>query len=112
MQFHSASDRSVGYLFLMRARVAKYPPRTTFHTVSDGKFSEVRCYPIFSRRPSLVRFNSCAPTSPTIISGEVGSADDRVIPTQSSANLFDFSAPARCSKMLIEVSVPLPLSSA
>src|SRR5215207_3163320 len=34
MQFHSASDRSVGYLFLMRARVAKYPPRTTFHTAS------------------------------------------------------------------------------
>src|SRR5215207_6484519 len=34
MWFHSASDRSVGYLFLMRARVAKYPPRTTFHTVS------------------------------------------------------------------------------
>ena len=32
MYFHSSSDRSVGYLFLMRARVAKYPPRTTFHT--------------------------------------------------------------------------------
>jgi hypothetical protein len=27
-------DRSVGYLFLMRARVAKYLPRTTFHTAS------------------------------------------------------------------------------
>src|SRR5215210_4141642 len=36
MWFHSASDRSVGYLFLMRARVAKYPPRTTFHTASLG----------------------------------------------------------------------------
>jgi hypothetical protein len=34
MHSHSASDRSVGYLFLMRARVAKYPPRTTFHTAS------------------------------------------------------------------------------
>src|SRR3954447_10553783 len=34
MYFHSASDRSVGYLFLMRARVAKHPPRTTFHTAS------------------------------------------------------------------------------
>src|SRR5215210_946364 len=34
MHFHSASERSVGYLFLMRARVAKYPPRTTFHTAS------------------------------------------------------------------------------
>ena len=75
-------------------------------------FSEVRCYSITSRMPSLIRFISCAPTSPTIISGEVGSADDRAIPTQSSANLFDFSAPARCSKMLIEVSVPSPLSSA
>src|SRR5215217_4594452 len=41
MWFHSSSDRSVGYLFLMRARVAKYPPRTTFHTVSEGEFSEV-----------------------------------------------------------------------
>jgi hypothetical protein len=34
MYSHSASDRSVEYLFLMRARVAKYPPRTTFHTAS------------------------------------------------------------------------------
>src|SRR3954467_909244 len=34
MHSHSASDRSVGYLFLMRARVAKHPPRTTFHTAS------------------------------------------------------------------------------
>jgi hypothetical protein len=25
----------------MRARVAKYPPRTTFHTASEGVFSEV-----------------------------------------------------------------------
>jgi hypothetical protein len=25
----------------MRARVAKYPPRTTFHTASEGEFSEV-----------------------------------------------------------------------
>src|SRR5215204_4066884 len=75
-------------------------------------FHEVRCYSITSRMPSLIRFSSCAPTSPTIISGEVGRTDDRVLPTQSSANLFDLSAPARCSKMLIEVSVPPPLSSA
>src|SRR5829696_2316981 len=34
MYFHSASERSVGYLFLMRARVAKHHPRTTFHTAS------------------------------------------------------------------------------
>src|ERR687889_545381 len=27
----------------MRARVAKYPPRTTFHTASKEEFSEVRC---------------------------------------------------------------------
>jgi hypothetical protein len=40
MYFHSASDRSVGYLFLMRARVAKHYPRTTFHTVSEVEFSE------------------------------------------------------------------------
>src|SRR5215218_9101311 len=36
MHSHSASDRSVGYLFLMRARVAKHPPRSTFHTASQG----------------------------------------------------------------------------
>jgi hypothetical protein len=60
----------------------------------EGAFSEVCCYSITSRMPSLLRFNSCAPTSPTIISGEVGSADERVLPTQSSANLFDLSAPA------------------
>src|SRR5215212_10512771 len=35
MQDHSSSERSVGFHFLMRARVAKYPPRTTFHTVSE-----------------------------------------------------------------------------
>src|SRR5215217_2270596 len=34
MYLHSASERSVGYLFLMRARVAKHPPRSTFHTAS------------------------------------------------------------------------------
>jgi hypothetical protein len=27
----------------MRARVAKYPPRPTFHTASEEEFSEVRC---------------------------------------------------------------------
>src|SRR5919107_612512 len=69
-------------------------------------------YPNSSRMPSLYRFNSCAPTSPTIISGEVGSVFIRFFPTQSTAILFDFSAPARCSKTLIEVSVPPPLSSA
>jgi hypothetical protein len=41
MYLHSASDKSVGYVFLMRARVAKYPPRTTFHTASEEGFSEV-----------------------------------------------------------------------
>jgi hypothetical protein len=51
--------------------------------VEEQGFSEVRCYSIISRMPNLIRFNSCAPTSPTIISGEVGSADDRVLPTQS-----------------------------
>jgi hypothetical protein len=40
--FHSSSERSVGYVFLMRARVAKYPPKTTFHTASEEEFSEVR----------------------------------------------------------------------
>ena len=49
MYFHSSSDRSVGYLFLMRARVAKYPPRTTFHTASEEEFSEVRG----SKRPGV-----------------------------------------------------------
>jgi hypothetical protein len=34
MYFHSASERSVGYLFLIPARVANHHPRTTFHTVS------------------------------------------------------------------------------
>src|ERR687889_601573 len=46
MYFHSASEISVGYLFLMRARVAKQPPRTTFHTVSPRRWVnsiEMRC---------------------------------------------------------------------
>src|SRR5215218_265726 len=45
MWFHSASDRSVGYLFLMRARVAKYPPRTTFHTASEKLFGKSEWVP-------------------------------------------------------------------
>src|SRR5215212_9863104 len=77
----------------------------------EEEFHEVRCYSSISRMPSLIRFNSCALTSPIIVSGEVGSADDRDLPTQSSANLFDFSAPARSSKTLIEVSVLSPLSN-
>src|SRR5918998_5096724 len=51
MYFHSSSDRSVGYLFLMRARVAKYPLRTTFHTASEGLFSEVRRYEVLRSSP-------------------------------------------------------------
>src|SRR5215217_5802778 len=42
MQAHSASERSVGYLFLMRARVANHYPTHPFRTVSEGVFSEVR----------------------------------------------------------------------
>src|SRR4028118_1727241 len=36
MQDHSASDRSVGYVFLMRARVASQHTTTPFRTVSEG----------------------------------------------------------------------------
>src|SRR5215212_925894 len=42
MQAHSASERSVGYLFLMRARVVNQYPTHPFRTVSEGVFSEVR----------------------------------------------------------------------
>jgi hypothetical protein len=41
MKDHSASERSVGYLFLMRATVANYYPTHPFRTVSEGVFSEV-----------------------------------------------------------------------
>ena len=34
MHSHSASERSVGYLFLMRARVANHYPTHPFRTVS------------------------------------------------------------------------------
>src|SRR5215213_6717264 len=36
MKDHSASERSVGYLFLMRATVANYYPTHPFRTVSLG----------------------------------------------------------------------------
>src|SRR5918992_4873300 len=42
MQAHSASERSVWYLFLMSARVAKHYPTHPFRTVSEEEFSEVR----------------------------------------------------------------------
>ena len=36
MQDHSSSERSVGYVFLMRARVANHYPTPPFRTVSPG----------------------------------------------------------------------------
>src|SRR5829696_2465246 len=42
MHSHSASERSVGYLFLMRARVANHYPTHPFRTVSEEEFSETR----------------------------------------------------------------------
>ena len=64
MYLHSASDKSVGYVFLMRARVAQYPPRTTFHTASLG-FSVNRDIPhsssgrklSFKDAPSFARWH-------------------------------------------------------
>jgi hypothetical protein len=41
MQAHSASERSVRYLFLMRARVANHYPSHPFRTVSEDERSEV-----------------------------------------------------------------------
>src|SRR5215203_788102 len=46
MHSHSASERSVGYDFLMCARVANHYPTHPFRTVSEGKFSETGL-PIF-----------------------------------------------------------------
>src|SRR5215210_3222781 len=40
MQDHSSSERSVGYVFLMCARVANHHRTTPFRTVSEGVFSE------------------------------------------------------------------------
>src|SRR5215218_195734 len=34
----------------MRARVAKYPPRTTFHTASEGEFCELRLSHVLDER--------------------------------------------------------------
>ena len=51
MHSHSASERSVGYLFLMRARVANHYPTHPFRTVSEGKFSEVQRYEVAPARP-------------------------------------------------------------
>src|SRR5215203_3665075 len=42
MHSHSASERSVGYLFLIRARVANHYPTHPFRTVSEGEFCELR----------------------------------------------------------------------
>src|SRR5215217_6800714 len=42
MHFHSASERSVGYVFLMRARVANRYLTHPFQTVSEGVFPETR----------------------------------------------------------------------
>jgi hypothetical protein len=42
MHSHSESDRSVGYVFLVRARVANYYPTHPFRTVSEDTFSEIR----------------------------------------------------------------------
>jgi hypothetical protein len=57
MLFHSASDKSVGYLFLMRARGAKYPPRTTFRTASPRRWvnREIRSMNDAARRVFLIR---------------------------------------------------------
>src|SRR5215218_8695249 len=45
MQDHSSSERSVGYVFLIRARVANYHLTTPFRTVSEGSFSETHGFP-------------------------------------------------------------------
>ena len=42
MQAHSASERSVGHHFLMRARVANHYLTHPFRTVSEGEFCELR----------------------------------------------------------------------
>ncbi len=66
-------------------------------------------YSLTSCMPTLVNFNSPAPTSSTITSGGFGSIAARLCPTHSAAILFDSSAPARSSKMLTETTGPLPV---
>jgi hypothetical protein len=46
----------------MRARVAKYPPRTTFHTASEEVFSETRHAPVLCAEDVLRE--RCIPQSP------------------------------------------------
>jgi|SRR5919107_1327370 hypothetical protein len=66
MYFHSASDRSVGYLFLIPAKVAKYRPRTLFIQFQKGNsqkfvkptFSEVGISPVLRGRISYVRWTT------------------------------------------------------
>jgi hypothetical protein len=67
MQDHSASERSVGYLFLIHARVANHYPSHPFRTVSEGEFSEVRSSKLspFSQVPKAI--------------GPVRSASDRLV---------------------------------
>jgi hypothetical protein len=69
MQAHSASERSVGYLFLMRARVANHYPTHPFRTVSLGTS-------VNSERPwRLVHSLIAAGSSSTgVTSAEVSSA--------------------------------------
>src|SRR5215213_1180788 len=42
MQDHSASERSVGYVFLIPARVSNYHLTTPFRTVSEGEYPETQ----------------------------------------------------------------------
>src|SRR5215217_3356311 len=75
MQAHSASERSVGYLFLMRARVANHYPTHPFRTVSEGAFSEVRLLGVLGSWPSAeVQHVRAYPGS--IVRGHDGSGEE------------------------------------
>src|SRR5215207_10269270 len=54
MHSHSASERSVGYLFLIRARVANHYPTHPFRTVSYTEFSEVRLSLVLGTSPRVL----------------------------------------------------------
>src|SRR3954462_3070986 len=65
--------------------------------------------PLTLLTPSLVKFSSCAPTSPAVISGGFGSNAARLSLTHSAAILIDSSAPAWSSKTLT-VAISLSLA--
>ena len=69
MYFHSASDRSVGYLFLIPAKVAKYRPRTPFHTVSPGTSVNKLIMHLASQLPRSNSFRGCIETYKLVYSG-------------------------------------------